>query len=175
MNNTVSIQAERFRRSRIQKNIWYRVLCVLAGAVVFVTTYAMILPAITLESTPDVYCGMTEHIHGDECFETAGIPEHKALSCDISSLIHIHTDDCFGDDGMPECGMYDYIVHTHNSFCFDGGELICRFGECNHHVHTDECSDGQGGYICGKTTPLVHQHTADCVTVVDAVPPENLI
>ena len=175
MNNTVSIQAERFRRSRIQKNIWYRVLCVLAGAVVFVTTYAMILPAITLESTPDVYCGMTEHIHGDKCFETAGIPEHKALSCDISSLIHIHTDDCFGDDGMPECGMYDYIVHTHNSFCFDGGEMICRFGECNHHVHTDECSDGQGGYICGKTTPLVHQHTADCVTVVDAVPPENLI
>ena len=175
MNNTVSIQAERFRRSRIQKNIWYRVLCVLAGAVVFVTTYAMILPAVTLESTPDVYCGMAEHIHGDECFETAGIPEHKALSCDISSLIHIHTDDCFGDDGMPECGMYDYIVHTHNSFCFDGGELICRFGECNHHVHTDECSDGQGGYICGKTTPLVHQHTADCVTVVDAVPPENLI
>lgn len=175
MNNTVSIQAERFRRSRIQKNIWYRVLCVLAGAVVFVTTYAMILPAITLESTPDVYCGMAEHIHGDECFETAGIPEHKALSCDISSLIHIHTDDCFGDDGMPECGMYDYIVHTHNSFCFDGGELICRFGECDHHVHTDECSDGQGGYICGKTTPLVHQHTADCVTVVDAVPPENLI
>lgn len=175
MNNTVSIQAERFRRSRIQKNIWYRVLCVLAGVVVFVTTYAMILPAITLESTPDVYCGMTEHIHGDECFEIAGIPEHKVLSCDISPLIHIHTDDCFGDDGMPECGMYDYIVHTHNTFCFDGGELICRFGECGFHVHTDECSDGHGGYICGKTTPLVHQHTADCVTVVDAVPPENLI
>ena len=175
MNNTVSIQAERFRRSRIQKNIWYRVLCVLAGVVVFVTTYAMILPAITLESTPDVYCGMTEHIHGGECFETAGIPEHKVISCDIASLIHIHTDDCFGEDGVAECGMYDHIVHTHNSFCFDDGELICRFGECDHHVHTDECYDGQGGYICGKTTPLVHQHTADCVTVVDAVPPENLI
>lgn len=176
MNNTVSMQAERFRRSRIQKNIWYRVLCVLAGVVVFVTTYAMILPAITLESTPDVYCGMTEHIHGDDCYEIAGIPEHKTIMCDIVSQIHIHTDDCFGDAGMPECGMNDYVVHTHNSFCFDdSGELICSLGECDFHVHTDECLDGQGRYVCGKTSAVVHRHTADCVASVAAVPPENLL
>ncbi len=42
---------------------WYRVLAVLGAVVVFCTTYALILPAITLEQT----CPLTEHIHTDAC------------------------------------------------------------------------------------------------------------
>ena len=43
---------------------WKRVLWILSSVVVFVTTYALILPAITME--PDYICGMEAHVHGEE-------------------------------------------------------------------------------------------------------------
>ena len=47
---------------------WRRAVSVLACAVVFCTTYALILPAITLSAEPK--CGLEEHTHTEDCYET---------------------------------------------------------------------------------------------------------
>ena len=49
----------RARKKRIQT--WRRIVSILCVITVFCTTYALVLPAITLEKTP--CCGMEEHTH----------------------------------------------------------------------------------------------------------------
>ena len=127
--------------------------------VVFVTTYALILPAITMESTPDTYCGKAEHVHTDDCYEHPGTPAHKEIQCTAGA----------------DLGPGEYIVHKHDSFCFDDrGELLCTLTEQDEHVHTDACYDGDS-LICGLVTGIVHQHTADCVISVPATEPQGLV
>lgn len=126
---------------------------------VFVTTYALILPAITMESTPDTYCGIAEHVHTDDCYELPGTPAHKEIQCTAGA----------------DLGQGEYIVHKHDSFCFDdSGELLCALAEQDEHVHTDACYDGDS-LICGLITGIVHQHTADCVVSVPATEPQGLV
>ena len=48
-------------RKRQLKKTWRRIVSILCVIVVFCTTYALVLPAITLEKTP--ICGMEEHTH----------------------------------------------------------------------------------------------------------------
>lgn len=56
------LKNERFRR---------RLVSILSCIVVFCTTYALILPAVTLERDDIVYyCGKEEHQHTDECYES---------------------------------------------------------------------------------------------------------
>lgn len=71
--------------------VWKRIVCTLACVVVFCTTYALILPAITFEKAPK--CGKTEHIHSGDCFQTV------AESTNINTLIcnleeHAHSAAC---------------------------------------------------------------------------------
>ena len=121
--------------------------------------YALILPAITMESTPDTYCGIAEHVHTDDCYELPGTPAHKEIQCTAGA----------------DLGQGEYIVHKHDSFCFDdSGELLCALAEQDEHVHTDACYDGDS-LICGLVTGIVHQHTADCVISVPATEPQGLV
>ena len=55
----------RNRRKRALKKF----VSVMACVVVFCTTYALILPAITMENT--AFCGMEEHVHSEECCKAA--------------------------------------------------------------------------------------------------------
>jgi hypothetical protein len=52
------------KRNR-RKRGWRRFVMAMACVVVFFTTYALILPAITMEHS----CGLEEHAHGTECYE----------------------------------------------------------------------------------------------------------
>jgi len=49
LRNNIIKGAERYQKAHRRKTIWYRVLSVLSAITVFCTTYALILPAITLE------------------------------------------------------------------------------------------------------------------------------
>ena len=51
----------------------------IALASVLVTTYFLILPAITLSGRPE--CGLEEHQHSEGCFETITVPAHDELIC----------------------------------------------------------------------------------------------
>ncbi len=66
MRKTGLRPAEKYARQRRNRSVWKRIVAALACAVVFITTYMLILPAITEEN--QTYCGNEEHEHTLQCF-----------------------------------------------------------------------------------------------------------
>lgn len=171
MRYDVLRDAEKYTRVHKRKRLRHRVVTVLAGVVVFCTTYALILPAITLEKQ----CDIPEHTHTDACYEQVTSVEKRVPACSAKTLeIHQHTADCYDADGNPTCGYADFVVHSHDSRCYDEkGNLWCPLPEIEAHRHTADCyalpeehthTDGcytleRGNLVCGE-----HVHTDACYT-----------
>ena len=130
--------AERYTAQGHRRRIWHKIVGSLACVVVFITTYALILPAITLEK--ESYCGQEEHVHDANCY-TQIIQQQTTLACSYETLnVHVHTAACYDAAGNLQCGVADYVLHTHDAGCRDGeGKLICQLPEIAAHVHTDAC------------------------------------
>ena len=106
----------------------YRALLVLEVLVVFLTTYLLIIPALTLEKS--LICGLEEHVHSDGCYEEG------VLICSVPE--HTHSDACYD---APPAQSVTYscclVEHTHSGSCYDpNGVLICTIPE---HTHTERC------------------------------------
>lgn len=71
---------------------WRYMVTVLAAVIIFSTVYALILPAITMERSPD--CGIAEHTHGESCYDESG-----TLICTLEE--HEHTAECYSDTEEP--------------------------------------------------------------------------
>ncbi|MDO4805560.1 MAG: hypothetical protein Q4A32_12185, partial [Lachnospiraceae bacterium] len=69
--------------------IWTTVVTPIAAAVVFVITYFLILPAITM-SSQETHCGYEEHTHSPECYDEQG-----GLICGLEE--HTHSLVCYSD------------------------------------------------------------------------------
>lgn len=138
MQRDFESQAEACSNKKRHRRIWKRIVGTLACVVVFCTTYALILPAITMEG---MKCGMEEHTHSMDCYVKNEPEVLTELSCSPESLgCHVHSDSCKDADGNIICGYADYIIHTHNDSCYDSkGNKICELEEIEEHVHTDEC------------------------------------
>lgn len=163
--------AEKYTKVHKRKRFRHRVVTVLAGVVVFCTTYALILPAITLEKQ----CGIPEHTHTDACYAQVTSVEKRVPVCSAETLeIHRHTADCYDANGNPTCGYADFVVHSHDSRCYDKtGNLWCPLPEIEAHRHTADCyalpeehthAEGcytsvRGNLVCGE-----HVHTDACYT-----------
>lgn len=163
--------AEKYTKVHKRKRLRHRVVTVLAGVVVFCTTYALILPAITLEKQ----CGIPEHTHTDACYAQVTSVEKRVPVCSAETLeIHRHTADCYDADGNPTCGYAEFVVHSHDSRCYDEtGNLWCPLPEIKAHRHTADCyalpeghthAEGcytsvRGDLVCGE-----HVHTDACYT-----------
>ena len=171
MKYDVLRDAEKYTRVHKRKRLRHRVVTVLAGVVVFCTTYALILPAITLEKQ----CDIPEHTHTDSCYAQVTSVEKRVPVCSAKTLeIHRHTADCYDADGNPTCGYADFVVHSHDSRCYDEtGNLWCPLPEIEAHRHTADCyalpeehthAEGcytsvRGDLVCGE-----HVHTDACYT-----------
>lgn len=152
------------KRSRY-RSAWQKFVRFMACIVVFCTTYALILPAITMEK--QYICGMEEHIHNSDCYVQETL---VSLSCSLEQP----------------------VAHTHDGLCLDGnGDLICQLPEVSAHTHTDgcytvtaghahaeDCYDAEGTLLCEEAEAPdvqtltctedelpVHQHSAECVHV----------
>ena len=66
MQKTIQSEADVFLVKKRRRRLWTKVVSVLGCVVVFCTTYALILPAITLEGQ-SVYCGFEDHTHTEAC------------------------------------------------------------------------------------------------------------
>ena len=97
----------RIRNSSLSR-ILKRTFGLAAALVVFVTAYAMVLPAITI-SVPE--CGIEEHSHTDECYRN-----EKTLICTNTEEDHIHTDECYNIQRILEC---EKEPHTHTDECYE--------------------------------------------------------
>lgn len=171
MKYDVLRDAEKYTKVHKRKRLRHRVVTVLAGVVVFCTTYALILPAITLEKQ----CDIPEHTHTDACYAQVKSVEKRVPACSAKTLeIHQHTADCYDADGNPTCGYADFVVHSHDSRCYDEkGNLWCPLPEIEAHRHTADCyalpeehthAEGcytsvRGNLVCGE-----HVHTDACYT-----------
>lgn len=129
--NNISPEVEDALKGRSARNKWLRyVVTTLAAIVVFVTTYALILPALTMDNDSAAICGMVDHTHTEKCYSEDG-----TLICSLPE--HEHDMGCFTDREPVvhyECG-FSY-EHIHTDDCYVNGELCCTLAE---HTHTDDC------------------------------------
>lgn len=70
MRNSFLRRAEKVNRVRRKHGRWTKLVSIMACAVVFCTTYALILPALTIETGRELICTETDesHVHTDECY-----------------------------------------------------------------------------------------------------------
>lgn len=166
-----------------RRRLWQRIVSVLSCAVMFCTTYALILPAITAEK--ETFCGIEEHTHTDECYAAVADPvgetlppetEGRTLICSQEEIpahkhdencmapAHSHSDDCYGE---PEfiCGMEEGSLHIHTDACY-GDEsltLTCTLAEEEGHTHTDACYTLEPGPLtCTLEEREAHSHLEGC-------------
>ena len=165
--------AKRYTTRRRQWKRWQKVVSVLGCIVVFCTTYALIIPAITQER--GVFCGMEEHIHDDRCQVrtvtelvcTAAEGEGHVHDENCYTLIegHVHTDGCYevtaGHSHNDNCytltgghshsdGCYAQKGgHTHGDGCYEWSDR-CP-GAVEGHEHTEECQEQVRTLVCGQS------------------------
>ena len=151
MDINLGRNAERRGARRRKNRIWKKLVSFLGCVVVFCTTYALILPAITMER--EAFCGKQEHTHTQSCYTLQSVKEQV---CTPESLgVHIHTAKCA--DGS--CCYAGVIIHSHNAYCYDGeGKLICTLPQVGEHVHTQAC------YKTENRQAGQHTHTESCYT-----------
>ena len=158
MKKTILSDGERYIRKRLFQKRWHKVMMVLSAIVVFCTTYALILPAITMEKG----CQIPEHTHSDSCYIQIVSVGNTYPSCTADTLeIHRHDESCYDAERNIVCGYADFVVHQHDSACYDeNGDLWCPLTEVTEHRHEDSCyAQERGELICE-----LHEHTDDCWT-----------
>lgn len=146
--NCIETQLNKHRRKNRRKKI----LSVLGSIAVFCTTYALILPAITISDT--AFCGIEEHQHVDTCYE-------KELICDSASdtVEHVHSDTCYELEKRLICTLEE--GHTHTDLCTETERtLVCTLPEDGLHVHEDTCYEVDTVYLCDESD--VHEHGENC-------------
>jgi len=136
-------------KDRRFRKIWYRGISATAAIVVFITTYALVLPAITMET--EAKCGVPAHQHTTECYE-------EQLICgQEESDGHRHTDDCYKVTQELTCEIPE---HTHDESFFDeNGNLTCRQDE---HSHGGTCYEEHRELTCGLEESEGHHHDSSC-------------
>lgn len=127
---------EYIRQSK-QRKRWHGLTAVLATAAAVLTLCVMVLPAVTLENTP------------------------QALACQLD--LHTHTDSCYDEEGELLCGYADFVAHTHDSSCYgEEGTLICPLEERKPHTHTESCYQETETLVCGREETQGHTHSEAC-------------
>lgn len=131
----------------------------MAAVVVFWTVYALILPAITLESEI-LCCSYTVHQHNESCYDEKG-----NIICGYADYaVHTHQESyCYDDQGNLICEWEEIAEHVHTADCYEEQlVLICGLEENGEHAHTDECYETRSVLICEKPEVILHTHTGDC-------------
>ena len=139
----------RILRNRRTRQLLTRAVSITAAVVVFITTYALVLPAITMETT--AFCGIEEHEHTDNCYT-------EELTCELDeSPGHRHDESCYAVSRVQICEEEE---HQHNGDCYDQeGKLVCEIKE---HQHTDKCFKEEKELTCEIPESEGHTHTEKC-------------
>lgn len=177
-------QSQQYKAKHKKKRRFKKIFNILACVVVFCVTYALILPAITMEKKS--YCGYEEHTHGDKCYSKALIcgmqegenveghthgdscySEERTLVCQVTeSTGHTHGDSCKTIEKTCVCGMEESEEHSHNDDCYQVSETItCGINESVGHTHGDSCYESKKVLVCTKPeTEAIkgHKHTDAC-------------
>lgn len=162
-------RAAEFLAAQRRRKRWVKVVSAMAAVVVFCTTYALILPAITMET--ETICGLEAHTHSDACYTVETITPQPTMLCSLDTLrengLHEHDKSCYDNEGNLVCGFADFVVHQHDETCYDlDGNLICTLEEIEEHQHDASCYREEKVLACGQAESAGHQHSEDCYTLV---------
>lgn len=175
MESSMLKKAAKYLRESGKNKRWRKVLTVLGAAVVFVTAYVLLMPAVAIERK--TVCELEEHTHTEECQGQilacgkvgAGDETEDAVTLEFACVfpeeLHTHTEECYDSEDQLLCGYADYAVHTHDSSCYESGALVCSLPEVEEHEHTEACYQiNDSGFICGQEESEAHIHTDACYT-----------
>lgn len=114
MNWSLFEQIKKYLTRKKRQKTWKKIVMSMAVAVVFVTTYMLVLPALTMTQTP--VCGKEEHTHTEKCYkeEPAGEP---TCGQEESEGGHQHSKECFPKTKkVLICGKEE---HQHTKACYE--------------------------------------------------------
>ena len=169
MHQSVSSAVEKRRKQRRRRRVWTRIVSIMACLVVFCTTYALILPAITQEN--EVTCTLEEHTHDENCYKTT-VTEN--LICTKQEIVHHeHTDECYE--------LVEAAAPAANSEAVDlveesaSEEEVSQVNEDRNAGQSVEESSSAGVVlekvlVCTKPEQEVHEHTKDCYETSESDP-----
>lgn len=183
MKESVLQETENITKEKRRRHNWNSVVTVLACLVVFCTTYALILPALTMEAETHLNCSeenLSGHVHAQSCRDADG-----NLVCGYADyVIHTHDENCRNEKGDLICTLPEIREHQHDATCFADtsdedraahlhGEacydyekvLICKQEEQESHAHGEECFDETGTLLCEREESEGHWHNDDCFTL----------
>ena len=156
MENSIVSKAQKQLKKQQKKRMWRRIVSVLGSIVVFCTTYALILPAITMSD--DTYCGIEEHTHSESCYTQTLICGHLENDTDQTYAVMEHQD--------------ENEEHIHDVNCYIEEEVyICDQIEDEEHLHEESCWETKQHLICGidisfetvpETETVLHVHSEAC-------------
>ena len=175
MKDVLLRNAEKYTLAHKRKRRWQRAVTALSGVVVFCTTYALILPAITMEKK----CEIPEHTHTEACYTQVTSREKSVLACKVEAdvVVHQHDSACWDENGslvctLPEIELHRHTdscytipeVHTHGEACYtsERGELICTQSTEPQHTHTEACYQETQDLVCGMSESTGHTHGEEC-------------
>ncbi len=133
--NFLSILIEKYNKARKSHHRWLRVVTALACVVVFITTYVLMIPAITMDRM--LVCQLEEHVHSVDCLDADG-----NIAC--GKVEHTHSAACYDAPPAESTCICGFSEHEHGPECYDGEELTCTLPV---HVHTVSC-------FANRTTPV---------------------
>lgn len=152
--------AAKLALKRIRRR-WCKVIAGFACVAIFAVTYALILPAITMETKErQLTCSYHVHEHTEDCRN-----EKQELICGKADfVVHIHSEDCYEADGQLCCSLPEIPAHEHSDSCYEEGELrICELNAVLHR-HSEACYNEEGDRICSQLEVLEHIHGEGCFT-----------
>lgn len=157
MKNAMLNQAAKLNKGRRNRRWWQTVVRSMAVMVVFCTTYALILPALTMEGTP--VCGHEAHSHTDACYDNHTAVQFQCGLEEGTVVLHHHDSNCFDAQNVLVCTLPELTAHAHGEGCFaKAEEPSCAYV----HVHSDACITTQRELICGKEEIQAHTHSESC-------------
>lgn len=185
MQRNTPVNAAGFAKRSSRRRLWQRIVSMMTCIVVFVTTYALILPALTM--TTDATCGTDEHIHTEQCYSAGSLIGVRILDCSFSpssvedgwtaqTLLHNHSPMCYGESGELQCRLAELSEHVHSESCYHKeeahthgdscystalGELICAMAETEGHSHSESCY-GEQQLTCTQAETEGHTHSEAC-------------
>lgn len=173
LHDTLKESLSNLLSGRIRHRRMLAVLLVLSLVVSGNVFWVLRQTGVTMAGT--AACGIEEHGHTDECFETV-------LSCGLSEEPHRHTDECYTvqyierqEEQVLDCDLTE-DAHIHTDSCYELSEsedgtqqktLACT-AKSQPHEHTDSCyttnvteAHEERMLVCGLSEE-VHVHTEEC-------------
>ncbi len=159
MNKSLYFRTEKYIINRQRRRRWLAVVSVLGCVVTFITTYALILPVLSMSKTEkELTCPLCVHVHDDSCYD------NYLLTCtEADYVVHSHDDGCYDDEGNLVCELKEVIAHTHTEECYEtSSSLSCELAENEEHIHTEECYTETKNLVCQNDEIVIHTHNDDC-------------